>query len=178
MESKKIMFAIFPFMLPEQVHCDLILFLIILNIFSFLFLYIYFLISISSCIRCLHTNSLSEQVYLRELQTPLLTYDLYDQWIAAYRIADHAERLRALQRLVYQLPKGNQDTLTFLCRFLAVVCKVLMCLYEERIEKERVMNKKNVLSKCEVLHDIIACRLFPFFSELALAFIFPTHIAL
>ncbi len=64
---------------------------------------------------------------MRQLPEPLLTYELYANWIAAYRTMDHEERLRAIKRLADQLPRGNHDTLAYLAHFMAGVCKVLLC---------------------------------------------------
>ena len=43
-------------------------------------------------------------MYLRELPDCLLTMDLYAEWIAAARIADHNEKLYAVQVRAPRLP--------------------------------------------------------------------------
>ncbi|XP_057214228.1 rho GTPase-activating protein 44 isoform X3 [Triplophysa rosa] len=57
--------------------------------------------------------------YLRELPEPLLTFDLYDEWIQATNIADQDKRLQALLNTCEKLPKANSDNFKYLIKFLA-----------------------------------------------------------
>ncbi|MED6270565.1 hypothetical protein CHARACLAT_011661, partial [Characodon lateralis] len=57
--------------------------------------------------------------YLRELPEPLMTYQLYDEWIQASSVSDPDKRLQALWVVCDQLPKNNKNNLRYLVRFLA-----------------------------------------------------------
>ncbi|XP_033893939.3 rho GTPase-activating protein 44-like isoform X7 [Acipenser ruthenus] len=57
--------------------------------------------------------------YLRELPEPLMTFELYDEWIQASNIQDQDKRLQALLNACEQLPKANADNLRYLIKFLA-----------------------------------------------------------
>ncbi|KTG31188.1 hypothetical protein cypCar_00019582 [Cyprinus carpio] len=46
--------------------------------------------------------------YLRELPEPLMTYQLYDEWIQASNVSDPDKRLQALWVTCDQLPKNNK----------------------------------------------------------------------
>uniref|UniRef100_A0A673AUW0 Rho GTPase-activating protein 17 n=1 Tax=Sphaeramia orbicularis TaxID=375764 RepID=A0A673AUW0_9TELE len=56
--------------------------------------------------------------YLRELPEPLMTYQLYDEWIQASR-QDSDKRLQALWVACDKLPKNNKTNLRYLVKFLA-----------------------------------------------------------
>ncbi|KAA0724846.1 Rho GTPase-activating protein 44 [Triplophysa tibetana] len=57
--------------------------------------------------------------YLRELPEPLLTFDLYDEWIQSTNIADQDKRLQSLLNTCEKLPKANSDNFKYLIKFLA-----------------------------------------------------------
>ncbi|XP_041078289.1 rho GTPase-activating protein 44-like isoform X7 [Polyodon spathula] len=57
--------------------------------------------------------------YLRELPEPLMTFELYDEWIQASNIQDQDKRLQALLNACEQLPKANANNLRYLIKFLA-----------------------------------------------------------
>ncbi|KAM4623938.1 rho GTPase-activating protein 17a isoform 5-T5 [Polymixia lowei] len=57
--------------------------------------------------------------YLRELPEPLMTYQLYDEWIQASSVSDPDKRLQALWVVCDQLPKNNKNNLRYLVKFLA-----------------------------------------------------------
>ncbi|XP_050980567.1 rho GTPase-activating protein 44 isoform X2 [Labeo rohita] len=57
--------------------------------------------------------------YLRELPEPLLTFDLYDDWIQASNIADQDKRLQALLSTCEKLPTANSNNFKYLIKFLA-----------------------------------------------------------
>ncbi|KAK3529050.1 hypothetical protein QTP70_014439, partial [Hemibagrus guttatus] len=57
--------------------------------------------------------------YLRELPEPLMTYELYDEWIQASNISDTDKRLQALWMTCDQLPKNNKANFRYLVKFLA-----------------------------------------------------------
>ncbi|XP_060795686.1 rho GTPase-activating protein 17a isoform X2 [Neoarius graeffei] len=57
--------------------------------------------------------------YLRELPEPLMTYELYDEWIQASSISDPDKRLQALWVTCDQLPKNNKANFRYLVKFLA-----------------------------------------------------------
>jgi hypothetical protein len=56
--------------------------------------------------------------YLRELPQPLLTLELYTEWIDAIRLQDNQERLQALWKVVQNLPDQNRENLRYLVKFL------------------------------------------------------------
>lgn len=60
--------------------------------------------------------------YLRELPDPLLTYQLYDQWMNAAKImamGNQEEGLKAIWNVLHSLPQANFDNLQYLVKFLA-----------------------------------------------------------
>ncbi|XP_030630704.1 rho GTPase-activating protein 44 [Chanos chanos] len=57
--------------------------------------------------------------YLRELPEPLMTFDLYDEWIQASNIQDQDKRLPALLLACEKLPKTNWNNLRYVIKFLA-----------------------------------------------------------
>uniref|UniRef100_A0A673J2R5 Rho GTPase-activating protein 17-like n=1 Tax=Sinocyclocheilus rhinocerous TaxID=307959 RepID=A0A673J2R5_9TELE len=57
--------------------------------------------------------------YLRELPEPLMTYQLYDEWIQASNVPDPDKRLQALWVTCDQLPKNNKANFRYLIKFLA-----------------------------------------------------------
>ncbi|XP_063076634.1 rho GTPase-activating protein 17a isoform X3 [Engraulis encrasicolus] len=56
--------------------------------------------------------------YLRELPEPLMTYQLYDEWIQASSVSDPDKRLQALWVVCDQLPKNNKANFRYLVKFL------------------------------------------------------------
>ncbi|KAF8769958.1 Rho GTPase-activating protein 44 like protein [Argiope bruennichi] len=63
------------------------------------------------------------KLYLRSLPEPLLTYQLYDQWMEAAMEPDHDARLRALWSVVNSLPETHLRNLRYLIKFLARLCQ-------------------------------------------------------
>lgn len=60
--------------------------------------------------------------YLRDLPEPLMTYALYDEWVAAARIQSSSEaRRQALKQVVDKLPEANFDNLRYLIKFLSAL---------------------------------------------------------
>uniref|UniRef100_A0A3Q2PVA4 Rho GTPase-activating protein 17 n=1 Tax=Fundulus heteroclitus TaxID=8078 RepID=A0A3Q2PVA4_FUNHE len=57
--------------------------------------------------------------YLRELPEPLMTFQLYEDWIQASSVPDPDKRLQALWLVCDQLPKSNKNNLRYLVKFLA-----------------------------------------------------------
>uniref|UniRef100_A0A6I8NN79 Rho GTPase activating protein 44 n=1 Tax=Ornithorhynchus anatinus TaxID=9258 RepID=A0A6I8NN79_ORNAN len=57
--------------------------------------------------------------YLRELPEPLLTFELYKEWIQASNIQDQDKRLQALWNTCEKLPKANHSNIRYLIKFLA-----------------------------------------------------------
>uniref|UniRef100_A0AAY4BLB8 Rho GTPase activating protein 17a n=1 Tax=Denticeps clupeoides TaxID=299321 RepID=A0AAY4BLB8_9TELE len=57
--------------------------------------------------------------YLRELPEPLMTFQLYDEWIHASNISDVDKRLQALWTTCEHLPKSNKANFRYLIKFLA-----------------------------------------------------------
>ncbi|KAJ8246262.1 hypothetical protein GJAV_G00265600 [Gymnothorax javanicus] len=57
--------------------------------------------------------------YLRELPEPLMTFELYDEWIQASNIQDQDKRLQALLTACEKLPEANSNNFRYLIKFLA-----------------------------------------------------------
>ncbi|XP_072224581.1 rho GTPase-activating protein 44 isoform X4 [Leuresthes tenuis] len=57
--------------------------------------------------------------YLRELPEPLMTTELYDEWIQASNIQDMDKRLQALMSVCEKLPTDNLNNFRYLIKFLA-----------------------------------------------------------
>ncbi|XP_037664178.1 rho GTPase-activating protein 44 isoform X5 [Choloepus didactylus] len=57
--------------------------------------------------------------YLRELPEPLLTFELYDEWIQASNIQEQDKRLQALWNACEKLPKANYNNIRYLIKFLS-----------------------------------------------------------
>uniref|UniRef100_A0A671Z0D7 Rho GTPase-activating protein 44 n=1 Tax=Sparus aurata TaxID=8175 RepID=A0A671Z0D7_SPAAU len=57
--------------------------------------------------------------YLRELPEPLMTTELYDEWIQASNIQDMDKRLQALMSACEKLPTDNLNNFRYLIKFLA-----------------------------------------------------------
>uniref|UniRef100_A0A8C8VKV0 Rho GTPase-activating protein 44 n=1 Tax=Pelusios castaneus TaxID=367368 RepID=A0A8C8VKV0_9SAUR len=57
--------------------------------------------------------------YLRELPEPLMTFELYDEWIQASNIQDQPKRLQALWNACEKLPTANYSNIRYLIKFLA-----------------------------------------------------------
>uniref|UniRef100_A0A8C6QDB2 SH3 domain-binding protein 1 n=1 Tax=Nannospalax galili TaxID=1026970 RepID=A0A8C6QDB2_NANGA len=57
--------------------------------------------------------------YLRELPEPLMTSDLYDDWMRAASLKEPAARLEALRDVCSCLPQENINNLRYLMKFLA-----------------------------------------------------------
>ncbi|XP_060044923.1 bargin isoform X4 [Erinaceus europaeus] len=57
--------------------------------------------------------------YLRELPEPLMTFELYDDWMQAASLKDPGPRLEALQEVCGRLPRENLSNLRYLMKFLA-----------------------------------------------------------
>ncbi|XP_072273645.1 rho GTPase-activating protein 17 isoform X2 [Pyxicephalus adspersus] len=57
--------------------------------------------------------------YLRELPEPLMTFGLYDEWIAAGNVPDQNTKLQNLWVVCQKLPKPNLENFRYLVKFLA-----------------------------------------------------------
>ncbi|KAM6951895.1 rho GTPase-activating protein 44-like isoform 4-T4 [Aplochiton taeniatus] len=57
--------------------------------------------------------------YLRELPEPLMTFELYEDWIQASNIQDQDKRLQALLAACEKLPTANANNFKYLIKFLA-----------------------------------------------------------
>ncbi|XP_037836876.1 rho GTPase-activating protein 44 isoform X2 [Kryptolebias marmoratus] len=57
--------------------------------------------------------------YLRELPEPLMTFDLYSEWIQASNIQDQEKRLQALMGACEKLPPANNNNFKYLIKFLS-----------------------------------------------------------
>lgn len=75
-----------------------------------------------------HTIAGLLKLYLRELPEPLLTFDLYDQWISvALRSLKKEDYEISLKYVISKLPQANYNNLRHLIRFL----HILTCFREQ-----------------------------------------------
>lgn len=65
-----------------------------------------------------HTIASVLKSYLRDLPEPLLTYPLFDQFIAASQRPTDEQRKAAILNVIKQLPKPNYENLRYLSGFL------------------------------------------------------------
>jgi hypothetical protein len=70
-----------------------------------------------------HTVTGVLKLYFRELPEPLMTYDLYESFVAAQQERDPNKRIRYIRHLISSLPQVNRSTLKYLIGFLARVEK-------------------------------------------------------
>ncbi|KFO36699.1 SH3 domain-binding protein 1 isoform X2 [Fukomys damarensis] len=61
--------------------------------------------------------------YLRELPEPLMTFDLYDDWMRAASLKESGARLEALREVCGSLPPENFSNLRYLMKFLALLAE-------------------------------------------------------
>ncbi|XP_021072386.1 SH3 domain-binding protein 1 isoform X2 [Mus pahari] len=61
--------------------------------------------------------------YLRELPEPLMTSDLYDDWMRAASLKEPGARLEALHDVCSRLPQENFNNLRYLMKFLALLAE-------------------------------------------------------
>ncbi|XP_051015899.1 SH3 domain-binding protein 1 [Acomys russatus] len=61
--------------------------------------------------------------YLRELPEPLMTSDLYDDWMKAASLKEPGARLEALQDVCSRLPQENFNNLRYVMKFLALLAE-------------------------------------------------------
>ena len=57
----------------------------------------------------IHVITSATKTFFRDLPEPLLTYDLYDEFIRVSEIRDPKERLQATYSVIEVLPKANFD---------------------------------------------------------------------
>lgn len=70
-----------------------------------------------------HTVAGLLKLYFRELDPPLLTYDLFDAWVTAVQIEDQDERRHCLRKTLASLPLHNFQMLFKLIEYLSVVAQ-------------------------------------------------------
>ncbi|XP_025928289.1 SH3 domain-binding protein 1 isoform X4 [Apteryx rowi] len=57
--------------------------------------------------------------YLRELPQPLMTFELYDEWVKVASFKDFDSRVQSLRDTCSRLPQENYNNLRYLIKFLA-----------------------------------------------------------
>ncbi|XP_041337599.1 SH3 domain-binding protein 1 [Pyrgilauda ruficollis] len=57
--------------------------------------------------------------YLRELPQPLMTFELYDEWVKVASLKDTDSRLQSLRDTCSRLPQDSYNNLRYLIKFLA-----------------------------------------------------------
>lgn len=65
-----------------------------------------------------HVIASALKSYLRDLPEPLLTFNLYDQFIAASQRPTEEQRKTAILNAINLLPKPNYQNLRYLTKFL------------------------------------------------------------
>jgi len=69
----------------------------------------------------IHSITSALKNYFRRLPVPLITYDVYDQFLEAGQLEDKASQCKALLAAVNEIPKAHRDTLQFLVFHLSRV---------------------------------------------------------
>ncbi|XP_065503523.1 SH3 domain-binding protein 1 [Caloenas nicobarica] len=61
--------------------------------------------------------------YLRELPEPLMTFELYNEWVKVASLKDVDGRVQSLQETCSRLPRDSYNNLRYLIKFLAKLAK-------------------------------------------------------
>lgn len=69
----------------------------------------------------IHSVTSALKNYFRRLPVPLITYDVYDQFLEAGQLEDKASQCKALFAAINEIPKAHRDTLQFLVFHLSRV---------------------------------------------------------
>ena len=69
----------------------------------------------------IHSVTSALKQYFRKLPTPLITYDVYDNFLEAGRLQDRENQALALRATVAELPEHHRDCLEYLVQHLARV---------------------------------------------------------
>ncbi|KAF1942254.1 RhoGAP-domain-containing protein [Clathrospora elynae] len=69
----------------------------------------------------IHSVTSALKNYFRRLPVPLITYDVYDQFLEAGQLEEPTVRSKALQAAVNEIPRAHRDTLQFLVFHLSRV---------------------------------------------------------
>ncbi|XP_065754139.1 rho GTPase-activating protein 44 [Phocoena phocoena] len=76
-------------------------------------------VDVQECSADPHAIAGALKSYLRELPEPLMTFELYDEWIQASNIQEQDTRLQALWNACEKLPKANYNNIRYLIKFLS-----------------------------------------------------------
>jgi len=63
------------------------------------------------------------KLYFRQLPIPIITFDLYDQFIQTAKLEDRYEVIKKMCELIDMLPPAHYETLKYFCRHLQRVMK-------------------------------------------------------
>ncbi|KAL1651725.1 Rho-type gtpase-activating protein [Didymella pomorum] len=69
----------------------------------------------------IHSITSALKNYFRRLPVPLITFDVYDQFLEAGQLEDSAAQAKALSEAIKEIPKAHRDTLQFLVFHLSRV---------------------------------------------------------
>uniref|UniRef100_A0A8C0T6G8 Rho GTPase-activating protein 44 n=1 Tax=Canis lupus familiaris TaxID=9615 RepID=A0A8C0T6G8_CANLF len=72
--------------------------------------------------------------YLRELPEPLMTFELYDEWIQASNIQEQDKRLQALWNACEKLPKANHNNIRNITEMMTTVSLQIVGIIEPIIQ--------------------------------------------
>lgn len=83
------------------------------------------LLTIPLQLQYINVNVISSvlKAYLQELPEPLLTFRLYDTFLAAAKHVTERERLEAIWDAIHRLPNENFKNLRYVIKFLAALSK-------------------------------------------------------
>ncbi|XP_051894717.1 rho GTPase-activating protein 27-like isoform X2 [Pristis pectinata] len=73
------------------------------------------------------------KLFFRELSEPLFPFNYFDNFIAAIKLGDPAQRLNYMKDLISSLPAPNHDTMQVLFRHL---CSVIDCRNQNRMSSQ------------------------------------------
>jgi len=78
-----------------------------------------------------HMAAVLLKTFLRQLDEPLMTYELYDE-ICAFQTLSKEERSRAVKIMILEkLPEDNYRTLKYIMQFLSKVCTIYFSLNDQ-----------------------------------------------
>lgn len=69
----------------------------------------------------IHSVTSALKSYFRKLPVPLITFDVYDQFLEAGQIENSEQRAKAMHAAIKEIPRAHYDTLQFLVFHLSRV---------------------------------------------------------
>jgi len=112
-----------------------------------------------------HTVAGVLKLWFRELPEPLLTYELYDSFLAAIRAPEVTQRIQYLRTVIDSLPIGNRAILMVLMQFLHLVMNKsqknkmssqnLAIVFAPNLIQPAEQSFEKILGDSDVVNDLI-----------------------